>query len=187
MDSLDPLFETYKAKSERLRAFDAGIDAKLESVLGLDWEIDPEHRVTEVLTQRQRDWRALRDYFEMAIVCNGDLFGYLGMIYGNLDAFRAIGAIKTLDAAEALRSLYDRQQSLGSQEEKDAFWRETEEERLRIECKAETMLEFADLLIKFAEAHPGEFVAVVPGDPLENISGGLKALAEHLIKKRSAS
>lgn len=177
MDWQDQLAQ-HEAKSQRLRAFDAGIEAKLTATLGPLWDLASAEQQKEVLTQRQRDWQHLRFFFEAAIVCNADLFGYLGMIYSNPDAFRAIGATKTLEAAESLRCLFEEQQSLGSDEEKDAFWLRTEKQRLPIERTAEDMMEFADLLIRFAEAHPNEFPPAAPGDPFEKLSEHMNALLQ---------
>lgn len=172
-------YEALRARSSRLRDFDAGIDAKVRTALGAQWQFAPDERRQEVLTQRQRDWEMLR-YFYSSMENSGDLFTCLCLIYRHPEAFRAIGATKTLKAAHALRDLYDQQQALATQEEKDAFWRQTLEQRQAIEQGADGLREFADLLIAFAEAHPEEFPSVPAGDPFDNLFGYMDALKEQI-------
>lgn len=176
-------YEALRARSSRLRDFDAGIDANVRSALGAEWRFASHERRQEVLTQRQRDWEMLR-YFYNSFENSGDRFSYLCMVYQNTEAFRAIGATKTLMVAHNLRDLYDQQQALETQEEKYAFWRQTLEQRQPIEQEAEDLQEFADLLIAFAEAHPEEFPSVPAGDPFENLFGYLDALGEQIKKQR---
>lgn len=178
-------FIEYQSKSTRLQEFDAGIHAKLRTAFGAKWQLVPEERRNEILSERQRDWEMLR-YYEASLANSGDLFSCLGLIYSYPEAFAAIGATKTLAASESLRALYERQQTLGSQDEKDAFWRDTRKRRQPIEVSADSLLEFADLLIRFAESHPDEFTAVPAGDPFTNLSAYLDVLHQHITESRGA-
>ena len=177
-------FEALQERSSRLRDFDAGIHAKLRSVLGAQWQFEADERKQDVLTQRQRDWEMLR-YFHESMANSGDLFGYLGMIYDDPKPFQVIGATKTLKAANALRVLYDQQQLLSTQDEKDAFWHQSQEQRQPIELEADSLHEFADLLIAFAEAHPDEFSSVPAGDPFDNLNAYLSTLKEQIREKKT--
>lgn len=177
-------FEVLQARWLRLRDFDAGIDAKLRSVLGAQRQFVADEKRKEVLTQRQRDWEMLR-YFYESMANSGDLFACVGMIYHDPTPFQAIGATKTLKAANALRALYDQQQILSTQDEKDAFWHQSQEQRQPIELEADSLREFADLLIAFAEAHPDEFPCVPAGDPFDDISEHLSAWGEQIPAKKT--
>jgi hypothetical protein len=171
-------YEALRASSSRLRDIDAGIAAKVRSALGAQCQVVTDEQRHEVLTQRQRDWRSLRDFYNW--MNSSDLFGYLGMIYRNPEAFRAIGATKTLTAAEALRDLYDQHQALETEEEKNSLLLQTLEQRQPIEQSADGLQELANLLIAFAEAHPDEFPSVPAGDAFDNLFSYLDALSEQI-------
>jgi hypothetical protein len=173
----------YKAKVNRLHEFDAGIAAKLKDALGPKWQLASEVQRGMHLTARQKDWNVLRYYFE-CIANNGDVFASVGLILNKSEAFHAVGATKTLAAAESLRDLYDQYAALKTHK-KDAFWRNTETERQPIEEGADNLLEFADLLIAFAEAHPEEFSALPPpANPLAHISEYLDVLKQDIQERR---
>ena len=167
--TIDVEFSEYTLKSTRLNEFDAGIDAIIQTAIGPGWQFASEEQEIELLTERQRNWRELRGFYEAAIVNSCDLFNYVGMVYDQRDLFAAIGATKTLAAADALLGLYEQQQQLPTQDQKDAFWHQTREGRQPIEDTAENILEFADLLIRYAEQHPMDFPTAPPCNPIENL------------------
>jgi hypothetical protein len=175
MDIPRELLDTER-RSARLARFDAGIDAILRDALGKNWLLAKSEDQQHHLTQRQRDWRELRYFYEASIVNSGDLFGYLQMIYARPEMFEQIEAIKTLAAAEALRPLYDVYSQLPTEDEKNDYRHETNEQRQPIEGSAEDMFEFADLLIRFAERHPAEFPEVEAQDPFDRSSELMETL-----------
>jgi hypothetical protein len=180
MDLPKDVLEELK-RSNRLERFDAGIDAILKDALGRDWMLAKSDAHERVLTQRQRDWRELRHFYEASIVNSADLFNYLWMIYSRLELFEEIEAVKTLDAAERLRPLHEAYSQLATKDEKDQFWKETLEERLPIEYTAEDPREFAELLIRFAERHPADFPEVEVRnrfDRLSELMGSLQRKAD---------
>jgi hypothetical protein len=180
MDLPKDVLEELK-RSNRLERFDAGIDAILKDALGRDWMLAKSDAHERVLTQRQRDWRELRHFYEASIVNSADLFSYLWMIYSRPELFEEIEAVKTLAAAERLRPLHEAYSQLATKDEKDHFWKETLEERLPIEYTAEDPREFAELLIRFAERHPADFSAVEVQNRFNRLSelmGSLRRKAE---------
>jgi hypothetical protein len=143
--------------SAQLRKFDAGIERILREAFGKLWFAATPEAVSKVLTPRQQAWEILRDFYESSIVNSGDLFSYLHVVYDHRDFFEQIGAHKTLKAAEELTSLYVQYSELNTADEKGDFWHQTRNQRAPIEKEAEGMNEFAELLIRFAQAHPEEF------------------------------
>ncbi len=160
----------YEEKADRLARFDSGLDAILLEALGQDWLLAKPEEKERLLTPRQRDWRDLRYFYEASIVNSGDLFGYLSMVYSRPELFEQIGAVKTLAAAEDLKVLHDAYSQLPTDDERNKYRRETREQRKPIEQTAEDLLEFADLLIRFAERHPEEFPEMEPQNPFDRVS-----------------
>ena len=150
----------YQKRARRLKRFDAGLDSILKAALGRDWLTAKPEDEARLLTPLQRGWRELRYFFEASIVNNGDLFGYLYIVYSRRELFEQIGAVKTLTAAEKLKQLHTTYSQLPTWEERGNYWHETREQRAPIENAAEDMCEFADLLIRFAERHPTELPEV---------------------------
>jgi hypothetical protein len=85
----------YEMKSQRLRAIDAGVSAKLRSALGSQWQFATEEQLEASLSPQQRDREMLR-YFHESLVNSGDPFTCVRLIYDHPEAFRTIGATKTL-------------------------------------------------------------------------------------------
>ncbi|WP_038166259.1 hypothetical protein [Verrucomicrobium sp. BvORR106] len=173
-------YQALKVKNDLMRDYDTGINAKLQSALGLQWHFASEEQIQQILSPRQQDWRMLR-YFYEALSNDGDLFRRVSMIYNQPEAFRAIGAFKTLEAAEALREHHIQLLSFGTLDEQETFWAQTREQRKPIEQQADSVLELADLLIRFAETHPDEFIAVPAADPFDQMFERLAALKQHII------
>lgn len=169
-------FSDYDDRSRRLSQFDAGLDAILQESLGRDWLMAKPEDEDRLLTQRQRDWRELRYFYDASIVNSGDLFSYLWIVYDRLELFKEIEAVKTLAAAEELRPLHDVYSQLQTEYEKSAYWSETRERREPIEQKAEGVSEFADLLIRYAERYPTDFPEVEPQDPFDRVSELIESL-----------
>jgi hypothetical protein len=90
----------------------------------------------------------LHYYWEAALVNSGDVFGYMSFIIDHKEHFAAIGADGTLKAVDELMPFY-RQQVLDESERGDYWWR-TQEERAPAEALAEGVLEFARLLLAYA-------------------------------------
>ena len=169
-------FSDYDDRSRRLSQFDAGLDAILQESLGRDWLMAKPEDEDRLLTQRQRDWRELRYFYDASIVNSGDLFSYLWIVYDRLELFKEIEAVKTLAAAEELRPLHDVYSQLQTEYEKSAYWNETRERREPIEQNAEGVSEFADLLIRYAERYPTDFPEVEPQDPFDRVSELIESL-----------
>lgn len=111
----------------------------------------------EYLTPRQSAWRRLRYFYNAAIVNNGDLFSHLEKVDADRAALEEIGAVKTLAGADSLRELRAQYDALATDEEREALWDSIEAERDRAMEECDGLLDFADLLIRHAEAHPQEF------------------------------
>lgn len=176
--------QALQEKNNRMSDYDAGIDAKLKDALGLQWHFASEEQIHEILSPCQQDWRMLR-YFYETLSNDGDFFRRVSMIYNHPEAFRAIGAFKTLEAAEALREYYGQQRALGTPDEQEAYWEQTREQRKPIERQADSVLELADLLISFAEDNPDELTSIPAGDPFEHLTEHLAAMKQRIIDARS--
>ncbi len=92
-------------------------------------------------------------YWLTAIVNSGDIFGHLDYIIGHEHMFRAIGATETLATKEKLLPLYEEMQAKSTDEERNEFWHATKEEREDTEDLEEGAIEFAKLLLAYAQAH----------------------------------
>jgi hypothetical protein len=174
-------FQDHQRQSDRLERFDAGLDAILQEALGKDWLLAKQEDEDRLLTQRQRDWRELRYFYEASIVNSADLFSYLSIIYTRPEIFQEIKAVKTLAAAEELRPFHDAYTQLATEEEKNDYWHQTRQQREPIEGLAEDMSEFADLLIQHAERHPSDFPEVEARNPFDRVSelvGSLRRKAD---------
>jgi hypothetical protein len=177
---MDPFSDPdlHSLREARLSEFDAGIESILHGELGDEWPLLPDERRNEVLTERQRYWWAVRRFYVSAICSSGHRFDYLGIVFENPDAFEAIGATKTIAAAESLRRLYEQSEQCGTQEESRAFYSTNCFELEQIDETAEDEMEFANLLIKFAEAYPGDFPRATATDPLAKFQKMMEMLQE---------
>jgi len=137
--SLDEWFAEYRRLNNALEPYRTRIASKI-------FGPSPEE-----LTGAEHVFERLYYYWAAALVNNGDVFGYLSFIIENKAAFTAIGAIKTLEAADKLMPLYRKQQSLTDDVEKSEYWWRTKDERAPVEALAEGVHEFARLLLAYAE------------------------------------
>jgi hypothetical protein len=102
------------------------------------------------------EWALFYYFFQASVVNAADLFPYLGLIYDNVSHFEALGAFKTLAAADELRPFYEEWMRL-EEPARNAFYHSSREQRQPIEAKAEDMDEFGALLLAYARAHEAEF------------------------------
>lgn len=109
------------------------------------------------LSERERLFSDLCYYWEAALVNNGDVFGYVQFIIEHQTDFAAIGADGTLRALDRLMPFYREQQEILDESEKGAYWHRTKEKRASAEAFAEDVLEFARLLLRYAQKDLGEY------------------------------
>ena len=96
-------------------------------------------------------------YWDAALVNNADVFGYVQFIIEHQTDFAAIGADGTLRALDQLMPFYREQQEIKDESEKGAYWHRTKEKRASGEAFAEDVLEFARLLLQYAQKNLGEY------------------------------
>jgi Txe/YoeB family toxin of Txe-Axe toxin-antitoxin module len=157
---LPPLGTSQFTHAQELPAMDKSLDEFLVEYRELNKALDPyyfkiyakaDEAAPQPLSEAERVFFDLYGYWQAAIVNSGDTFGYVPFIIEHEADFVAVGAHETLKALTNLMPYYHEQQKLKSEIEKGAYSRRTKEERAAVENVAEDTIEFARLLLAYAE------------------------------------
>lgn len=90
-------------------------------------------------------------FWSAAIVNAGDIFGYMEFMIENKSGLEATGAKGCLAAIDKLMPYYQEQLILETDSQKNDYWHRTKLEREPAEDLAEDVIEFARLLLEYAE------------------------------------
>jgi hypothetical protein len=138
-----------------LSAYDKALENFITEESGSTQRLTEVADTPESVRNVMRSWSDLRYYYNAALDNNYDIFPYLYLIYKNRPAFEAIGANRTLAAADRLSSLFDEYISLHNDEAEAGYaFRNKHREAIHDATRsADGMEEFAGLLLSYADAN----------------------------------